>query len=398
MNSILKQAFSINDDLIRYRRYLHSNAETGFKLQKTVAYIKDCLREIGCEPCDIGNCGVYTIIGNKRKECIMLRADTDALPIKEETSLPFASKENMHACGHDMHTAMLLGAARILKSRENEIKTPVKLLFQPAEELLLGAKNMIESKILVNPEVVAAYMLHITVNTPFKTGTLTVSNEGTSAPSADYFEITVKGKGCHGAMVNTGIDPIISAAHIITALDSIKTRELSLYDSAALTVGCIQAGKVHNIIPDQATIKGTTRAFDEDVRETVKESIVRIAEGVAASLKSVAEVNFSSGCPTLKNDRKLSEKAILCLKREIGDGLVISSADAAKQSRINQRSSGSEDFAFFSHKVPSLMIGLSAGSTNEGYDFPLHHPKVVLNEDALPYGAAAIATLAFYYE
>ncbi len=395
MSEILSKAKEIESKLIKDRRYLHKNAEVGFDLPMTTEYIKRTLQSIGCEVYECGKSGVYTIIGNKKASyCILLRADTDALPLFEESAEEFSSAKNMHACGHDMHTAMLLGAARILKPLENELLRPVKLLFQPAEETLSGAKNMVDGGILEDPKVTAAFMLHVTVGSPLPTGSLIVSSAGVSAPSADYFEIEITGKGCHGAMPNTGIDPITAAAHIITALDTVKTRELSLYDASALTIGSIFAGSAHNIIPDKAIIKGTLRAFDEAVRDTMKAAVVRISKNTAKALKSHANVTFPVGCPSLNNDEILSKKAYNLLSKEIGEAFVFSSEKVAKISGINQKSSGSEDFAFYSQLVPSLMIGISAGSADEGYTVPLHHPKVKLNEDALVYGSAVLATLA----
>ena len=395
MGSILILSNELKDELIKDRRYLHQNAEVGFDLKKTVAYIRTVLKSIDCEVFECGQSGIYTIIGNRNNSsCTLLRADTDALPITEESGEEFASKENMHACGHDMHTAMLLGAARILKFYEKELLKPVKLLFQPAEETLSGAKNMIDNGILQNPNVTAAFMLHVTVNSPLKTGSLVISSGGVSAPSADYFEIEILGRGCHGAMPNTGVDPIITAAHIITGLDTIKSRELSLYDSAALTIGSVVAGSIHNVIPEKAVIKGTLRAFDEDVREAIKQSVVRICENSSKAFKSSAAVNFPVGCPTLINDENLSEKAINFLTEEMGKDFVTSSEEIAKISGLDQRSTGSEDFAYYSQNVPSLMIGISAGSKREGFTTPLHHPKVRLNEETLVYGSAALATLA----
>ena len=216
MADFLSEAKRIEKKLIEHRRYLHQNAEIGFDLSKTCSYVRSVLKSIGCEVFNCGSCGVYTVIGkNNLDKCVLLRADMDALPINEEADISFKSNSNMHACGHDMHTAMLLGAAEIIKNHEKELKRPVKLLFQPAEETLEGAKNMIESEILLNPQVKSAFMLHCLVNTPLKVGTIIINSGGISAPSADYFEIKVTGKGGLGAMPNSGIDPIICSANII---------------------------------------------------------------------------------------------------------------------------------------------------------------------------------------
>lgn len=395
MTDIFSKVKAVEQAMISDRRYLHQHAEIGFDLPETTAYIRNILKNIGCDVFECGKSGVYTVIGDKDEEpCILLRADIDALPITEKSGERFSSSENMHACGHDLHTAMLLGTARVLKSCENELSRPVKLLFQPAEEILAGAKNMIENGILEAPRVDAAFMLHVITNTPLPTGTLVISLPGVSAPSSDYFEIDVEGIGCHGAMPNTGVDPIIAAAHIITSLDTIKARELSLYDGAVVTIGSVNAGNVHNVIPDRAIIKGTCRAFDEDIRKLLKDGIVRISENSAKALRSSATVAFPKGCPCLFNDEKLSETAEKVLKKAFHTNMVVTSREALEKSGVAQRSSGSEDFAYYSQAVPSLMIGISAGSSRDGYDTPLHHPKTLFDEGALIYGAAAFCEIA----
>ncbi len=394
MSAIFSEAKAIKDDIVQYRRYLHNNAELGFELPKTVKFVKETLIKIGCKPMDCGESGIYTIIGsNKNSSCIMLRADMDALPINEKSGEEFSAEQNMHACGHDIHTAMLLGTARLLKNHENELKHQVKLVFQPAEETLSGAKNLIENGILDNPKVTSAYMLHVTTNSTEPTGTVVISAPGISAPSVDYFEIEVIGKGCHGAMPNTGIDPIVTTAHIITALDTIKTRNLSLYDCATITIGSLNGGNVHNVIPEKVTITGTARTFDEQVRKLIKDRIECIVKNTAEVFGAKATVSFPKGCPCLLNDKDLSENAYKILSQNLPGDKVTTSDTVNKKSNIVQKSSGSEDFAYYAVKVPSLMMGISAGSSDEGYTQPLHHPNVRFNEDVLVYGAAAFSAL-----
>ena len=392
MTDILRYFKNIESDLITYRRSLHSRAEVGFNLKKTVKYVKDVLTEIGYNPIDIGNNGVYVVVGNGTEKFILLRADIDALPIIEESGLPFCSVENMHACGHDMHAAILLGVARYLKSIESSLKRPIKLLFQPAEEILCGAINMIEHGILEGVE--SAFMIHVMVNTSLNSGTLVVSDGGISAPATKYFEIEVTGKGCHGAMPNTGIDPIVTAANIITMLDSIKSRELSIYDNAVLTIGSVIAGNSHNVIPSSAKICGTFRAFDKSVVSLIEESILRICKNTAKALRCNAEVTFPMGAPCLNNDNRLSETAAKILKSAFSDNFVTTSSELSKRFNTSSKSTGSEDFAYYSEKVPSLMIGLAAGNLNEGYNYPLHHSKAKFDESALVYGAAALSEIA----
>lgn len=394
MTEIFNEIKCIENEIINHRRNLHRKAEVGFDLPETVAYISKSLKEIGCNVYNCGNNGIYTVIGNKESEnCILLRADMDALPLKEETDLEFKANNAMHACGHDMHSAMLLGAAKILKMHENELSRPVKLLFQPAEEILLGAKNMIDNGILDNPKVTSAFMLHVVVNTPIKSGVLIVSNSGVGAPATNYFEIEINGKGCHGAMPNTGIDPIIAASDIVRALDSVKSRELSLYDNSVLTIGSFISGTTHNVIPDKASIKGTFRSFDMNVQQKIESSLIRISNNIAAAYNCSADITFPTKCPCLINNEELSRKTVDILTSAIDKEHVITASEIKTKSRIEQRSAGSEDFSYFSTQTPSLMLALSAGSTDEGYMFPLHHPKTTLDENCLVYGTAALSII-----
>lgn len=394
MAEIFFDANSIKKELIYHRRNLHKIAEKGFELTKTVEYIWNALAEIGCKPYRCGNNGIYTVIGNvKSDECVLLRADMDALPIKEETDLDFKSNENMHACGHDMHSAMLIGAARILKMRENELIRPVKLLFQPAEETLQGAKNMIDNGILENPKVTAAFMIHVIVNTPMKTGRIIVGSGGVGAPATEYFEIEVVGKGCHGAIPNSGVDPIIAASNIVSALDAIKTRELSLYDNSVLTTGSVSSGTAYNVIPDRAIIKGSFRSFDMGIQAKIKKSVIRISQNISKAYNCTSEINFPTGCPCLINNNSLSKKVFDALSGELDKQYVIGVDEINSESKIEQRSAGSEDFSYISQKIPSLMLALSAGSSEDGFCYPLHHPKVLFDENCLVFGTAAFALI-----
>ena len=271
-NILLQEAMEMQEALVTNRRHIHSHAETGFNLPETLAYVRKELEDMGYEPKACGKAGlVATISGEEPGKTFLLRTDMDALPITEEAEVDFPSKNGcMHACGHDMHTAMLLGAARLLKKHQAEIKGTVKLMFEPSEETFEGAKDMISHGGLENPSVDAALMLHVMAGMPFAPGSCIVSSPGVSAPSADIFTIAVKGKGCHGSMPHTGIDPLNAAAHILIALQEIHARELAMSDSAALTIGSLHAGTAANVIPDEVTMRGSIRAYDQEVREQIK--------------------------------------------------------------------------------------------------------------------------------
>lgn len=398
LNEFLLSAAEIKDEITQNRKYLHANAETGFALKNTLAYVKAQLEKMGYTPVMCGKAGLVAVLcGKKPGKVFLLRADMDALPIEEQSGEEFSSNNgSMHACGHDMHTAMLLGAAKLLKKYEDEIHGTVKLMFQPAEEIFEGCADMIGAGVLKEPDVDCALMIHVMAGMPFKTGTVIVSNPGVSAPAADYFEIVVKGKGCHGSMPNMGVDPIIAAAHIVTSLEEINARELSLKDRAVLTVGTFHAGTAKNAIPDEAVLGGSLRTFDEDVRTFVKQRITDVAESVAAAFRASAEVSFGSGCPTLKNDEKLSLDIYRYVKELLGEDMAFTVEQLSKGSKGGDisGSAGSEDFAYVSHKVPSIMLALAAGQKENGYVYSQHHPKVKFDNDALDKGSAVYAYTA----
>ncbi len=390
---ILKEAEAMQDELVEIRRYLHNNAEIEFQLDKTVGYVKSKLVEFGCDFADCGNNGVVCNIGkNKGDGSILLRADMDALPVKEASGLDFACDNgNMHACGHDMHTAMLLGAAKLLKKYEAEMKCNVKLMFQPAEETLSGAKNMIDNGVLEKPCVKCAAMLHVMSGVPIKTGTFVVSSGGIGAPAADYFTINVQGKGCHGSTPQQGVDALTIAAHILIGLQEISARELGVSDEVLVTIGSLHGGTAGNVIADTATLQGTMRAYSDDLRERIRKRISDISESIGCAYRGKVCVSFGSGCPTLKNDSELSVMFENSLVELFGKEMVLNSDTIGQRS---SRSGGSEDFAYISNQVPSVMIALAAGEPEKGFQYPLHHPKVMFDESVLYKGAAALTFIA----
>lgn len=392
------EAGKLQDTIVSHRRYLHTHAETGFALKETVAYVKKELEDMGYTPVECGRAGLTALAGGKKPgKVFLIRGDMDALPIREEADVDFPSENGcMHACGHDMHTAMLLGAARLLKAHEEEIEGTIKLMFQPAEEIFEGSHDMIEAGVLKNPDVDAALMIHVMAGMPFPAGTVVVSAPGVSAPAADYFEITVKGKGCHGSMPNTGIDPLNAAAHILIALQEIHARELAMNDRAVLTIGTMHAGTAANVIPDLVVMGGSLRTFDEETREMIKERMTQIAEGLASSFRAEAEVTFGSGCPTLVNHEDLSVCAKQYVKELLGENRAFSAEELSKMGGGGKagKTAGSEDFAYVSHEVPSVMLALAAGQPEKGYVYPQHHPMVKFDEDALADGSAVYAYTA----
>ena len=383
---LIEEISQIEHELIEIRRALHQMPETGFNTEKTIAYIRNKLDQYGCEALPCGKSGLSVTLGQKEGKTILLRADVDALPMCEETELDYASKNgNMHACGHDFHAAMLLGAAKILKAHEHELNGNVKLMFQSAEEIFEGAKDMVEHGIL--EKVDAAMMIHVISCVPISSGTILISSAGVGASAADMFEIMIQGKGCHGSMPETGRDPLIPMAHLILGLQSLQTREISVSDKSVLTIGSVHAGKAANIIPDQVILKGSLRTYDEKIRSYLKQRICELSASTAAIYQCTAEVSYTSGCPTLINDKKLSSQMVSVLSEVFEDKAMMAPSGT----------SGSEDFAYVSQQVPSLMLSLAAGHPQNGYVYPLHHPKVMFDESALIKGTSAFVICAMEY-
>lgn len=394
-DTILEEARALEETLIAHRRWLHRHAETGFALRDTVSYVKNALEEMGYQVRECGKSGLTTTVsGGKPGKVFLLRADMDALPIEEEAQISYASQNgNMHACGHDLHTAMLLGAAEILKKHEKELPGTVKFMFQPAEELLAGAEDMIEHGVLDDPKVDAGMMIHVAAAIPTPTGSVIIPSPGVSAPAADYFTITVQGKGCHGSMPQEGIDPITCACHILLGLQELHSREIGIDDRAVMTVGTFQAGSAANAIADEAKMSGTIRSFDEALRARLKERIREITHGIAAAYRCRADVSYDSGAPGLNNDATMCEFAEKALTKLFGEKAI----PLSKLPSSGPSAGGSEDFAYVSARIPTVMLSLAAGTPEEGHTHPLHHPQVTFNEAVLPTGAATMAYLAMEY-
>ena len=394
MKNLLKDAENLREKLVKHRRYLHENAELGFDLPKTCAYVEKTLRALGYAPKKCGRAGLIATVGDpESKPAVLLRADMDGLPIEENSGEPFACKTgNMHACGHDLHTAMLLGAAELLKREEKRLKGCVKLLFQPAEDILAGAKDCLKKGLLDGVKPKCAVMLHVMTDLPLKTGTAIVSSAGVSAPAADFFRITVQGKGCHGSTPWQGVDALAVGAHILSGLQTLSAREIPAGANAVLTVGSLQAGQAGNVIADRGVLNGTLRTFDEGVRTQIKARIKELAHMQAKAFRATAKTEFLSGCPTLVNDGGVSDFAYQTAKSLLGEKRAFTSAELSG-GEVG-KTGGSEDFAYISHEIPSVMVAFSAGEREKGYAYPLHHSKARFDEDVLPIGAAFLTAFA----
>ena len=393
-DKLLAEAEALQPQLQKWRRTIHRNPEIGFDLPKTRALVKQALTEMGYQPQDCGKAGILALAGSKRPgKTILLRGDMDALPIFEESGEVFASEVpgRMHGCGHDMHTAMMLGAARLLKAHEDELEGTVKLEFQPAEEIFQGSPDMLAHGLLEDPHVDAAVMFHVLGGMPLPLGEVLVPGGGITMASCEQYHIVVHGKGGHGSMPENCIDPITAAAHIHIALQEINARELSQNDFGVLTTGRFAAGAASNVIPDTAEMWGTIRTTDPENKSgaLIKQRMTEIAQGVAAAFRCTAEVTFSDFCPCMVVDETLSKDAFGYLSEMLGQGVMDMTALTG-----GKPGGGSEDFAFVSHEVPTVSLFLACGGPAQGCRYSQHHPKVRFDDSVLYKGSAAYGYVA----
>jgi len=382
----LQEAYAILPLLQKHRRFFHSHAEVGFQTQKCNAYITKELDMLSV-PYRFCGGGIVATLGQGNSN-ILLRAETDALPIKEETELPFASTSAMHACGHDMHAAMLLGAAKLLSEKRESLPTRVTLLFQPAEEILSGAKQMIACGALDDAPT-AAVSIHVLTDTGLPVGTLLIPPCGKVSAAADFFCASFHGKATHGAMPELGINPVFAAAHAALALSALPLQKVGADKEALLTLGALQAGETANAIPDTAVLKGSLRTHDNETRKSLREAMAHLLCNIGESFECDSALTWEAFCPALCMDERIRAQSLSVLRRVFSEDYVHELPPFTGKPR-----GGSEDFAFIAEQVPSLLISLAAGEHDKGYSFPLHHPKTRFDEDALPYGTAVFTALA----
>ena len=380
MNKFLKRAQELEASMKNDRHYLHQNAEVGFDLPITTKYVMDRLQEIGLEPKEICKSGVTALIeGKKPGKTYLLRADMDALSMNEENVLEFASKTNAaHNCGHDMHTAILLGAAQILKENVDELEGNVRLMFQPNEEAFLGSKAMIEAGVLDDVDV--ASCMHMMLD-------YDASNyacaPGFFSSSCDGFKITVNGKGCHGAMPHLGIDPINVGMSICTAFQQLVSRETPPKETASLTFGQFSGGNTPNIVPDKVVIQGTLRTYNAELRAKLVNRMQTIVKSAGEMYGTTVEYEVLSDVPSIYVNPEMLKEVKTYLS-EI-EGLTLAND--------NFRITPSDDMAFISEKVPTVYLLLQARVKDNPY--PHHNPKVLFDESAMTWGAAMHAQCAF---
>ena len=372
-------ADALREQIVADRRALHRAPEVGAELPHTIEYIENRLRTLGYAPKRLAGGVVAEAVGTDTGRCILLRADMDALRVTEKTGLEFASQNGaMHACGHDMHAAMLLGAAALLKKYQRSLHGTVRLVFQPDEEGFTGAKAMLAAGVLHDPAPQTGFALHVNSGTP---SGLVLCGRGKFMAGCTLFRVTVTGVGCHGAMPEKGVDPINIAAHIYLSLQELVSREVAAKTPAVITVGRFAAGDAPNIIPQTAVLEGTIRTFDRDLSAQLMERIRAIAEGTAALFRGAAQVEELASAPPLDNDVSLTDRMADLAGELFGEGMVY---------RLNEGGMGSEDFASYTYELPCAYLLLGAGTKQEDPAFgaPMHNEKVVFNEDILPRGAA----------
>lgn len=383
MKKILEEAVEMQEEMTMWRRDLHQIPELDLDLPETVSYVTKVLEklEIPYEVIADGACVVACIGKKENGRCFLLRSDMDGLPIEELTDLEFASQNgNMHACGHDMHATILLGAAKLLKEREEQLAGTVKLLFQPGEETFRGAKTVLECGVLENPKVDAAFAMHVSSTVP-----VGVIAYGTDPMASVYgFKITLTGHGGHGSTPETCIDPINAGVQIYLALQSLIARECPPSAEAVLTIGQFAAGNAANVIPEQAVLQGTLRTFQKEVTEQMIKRINEVVPAVASAYRTKAELTVLSNVPSVVCDKELNE--------EIRDS--IKEMNPELQVLPVFHVMGSEDFAFISNEVTSSYFAIGAGIDDEKKWVGQHNPQVQFNEKCLPIGAAAYAKAA----
>jgi amidohydrolase len=379
----------LQDEIVTMRRDLHQIPEIGGNLPETKAYVMKKLTEMGIpfteNKSDSGL--IAEIRGGSPGRTIAFRADMDALPIQEANDVEYISRNEgaMHACGHDAHTAMLLGAARVLNENKERIPGTVRLLFQTDEEGSRGAERTIKEGGLQGADAVFGTHIGTILSKDIPSGTL-VCTPGCCMASFDKFVIRVKGNGCHGSTPEKGVDPINIASHIVINLQEIVAREIAATKPAVLTIGHMEAGFAYNVIPSEALIEGTIRALDEDVRQELARRIGEVAEATAKAFRGEAEYEMIWGAPPVISDPEMAALAADCAREVVGETHVIDRVDAPNM--------GGEDFAYFLNQVPGAFMFLSSSNPEKHTDVPHHNPRFNVDEDVLWIGSAMFVKIA----
>jgi amidohydrolase len=394
--SLREDAYRLEERLIELRRDLHMNPELSFQEFKTGDKIESILKECGIAVTrEVGKTGIVGILEGRgaaagsndgSKKVVALRADMDALPIEEQNSHEYVSRTKgiMHACGHDVHTTSLLGAALILSRYKNELPGIVKFIFQAAEEKNAGAKAMMKDRVLKNPEVDAIFGLHTSPN--IEAGKVGVK-EGPLMAAVDTIGITIRGEGGHGAVPEKARDAIVAAATVVQSLQTVVSRKISPFDSAVVSIGTIEGGRANNVIADFVKMTGTCRSFNPKVRERLPKLLERIIWDTCSALDTEGELDYLFDLPAVINDPYCTQIGRTAVETIGGEGAAVTPAI----------SGGGEDFAIFMEKVPGCFFHLGVRNEERGIVYEWHHPRFDADERALPVGAGILAQSAWDY-
>ena len=378
-SDIISQSKEIHQWIVEKRRAIHRHPELMYEEFETSRLVQSTLSDLGIEyEKDIAVTGVVGVVGNGEGPCIALRADMDALPIHEEADVDFRSEIDgkMHACGHDCHTAMLLGAARVLKDNESEINGTIKLIFQPAEEGGAGGKMMRDQGVLEDPDVEQIFGLHVSDKLP--TGTL-ASKEGTLLAATSSIKILVSGNGGHAAMPHLTSDPVVTGSKIVVELQTLISRELDPLESGVISITMANAGSATNVIPSSMELQGTIRSLTSEGISRLQQRVREVAGGIAIANRCTAEVTFpGNDFPPTVNDGECWELG------KISAGEILGEESVSEMGSIM----GGEDFSYYTQVVPGCFSFLGVGNPEIGAVFGVHHPKFKVDEDALSLGTA----------
>jgi amidohydrolase len=377
--AVLDQTRAISDQIVAWRRDIHQHPELGFEEFRTAQVVADNLRALGLEVATgVGKTGVVGILG-EGKPVIGIRADMDALPVQEINDVPYASQTPgiMHACGHDAHTAMLLGAARVLSQMPDRPEGEIRFFFQPCEEKdddegKSGATRMMDDGALEGVDRVIA--LHVASELP---AGKVVIEEGFTSANVDTFFATIKGKGCHGAYPHRGVDPIFILAQVINAINGIRARRINPIRPAVVSIGSVHAGVAANVVPDDVQMNGTFRSFDDETREQLHRDL-EAAFGVARALGGDYELKITRGCPSIYNDPEVVALIRSTAQEMLGEDVILRQEPAM----------GGEDFSYMTRKAPGAMFLL--GAKRDELERPHHSPQFDIDETVFPIGSALL--------
>jgi amidohydrolase len=382
------EAETLHEQLVAWRRDLHMHPELGLEERRTAGIVAGHLRELGFQvQTGIAETGVVGLLeGRQAGPTVMLRFDMDALPITEENDASYASQNPgvMHACGHDAHVSIGLGVATLMARRQSQMTGTVKLVFQPGEEGMNGANLMIEQGVLENPRPDVVLATHVWNDKPV--GTIDVT-PGAIMAAADKWACTVQGKGGHGALPNQTVDPIVTTAQVIAALQTIVSRNVNPQETAVVSVGTIHGGRAFNIIPAQVEMSGTIRTYDPGVREMVLQRMREVVEGVAVACGAQAELDIVPLTPLLANDAEVVEVVRAAAEAVVGPENVFS----------GERTMGSEDAAFFLQEIPGAYFLIGSANAERGLNAPHHNPRFDFDEGVLPLAVATLMHALAHY-